>query len=121
MNEIKLSTSNSSLNYYPEERKSFLKLNDTKYHVYQNRNIFTWVGYVLKKYLSFGSWKERSLTIGDQNYKFLVHSKNLNAVDNAIKNLAAKVLNTSPQTWPQAQPTQTPTWEILENQGYQSV
>lgn len=94
MSEIKLNPSTASLNYYPEERKSFLKLNDTKYHVYQSRDIFTWIGYILKKHFSFGNWQERSIKIGDQHYKFLVSVKTANTFDTAIKDLAAKALKT---------------------------
>lgn len=73
--------------------KSYLQLNNSRYHVYEIRNIFTWIGYVLKKYFSFGHWQERSLVIGTKQHTFLVQTSNASDIDRGIKDLAAEILD----------------------------
>lgn len=100
MNVIKLSENNAYLRYWATDwshkpvNKSYLGLNGVKYHVYESRGIFTWIGYVLKKYFSCGHWQERSIIIGTKQHTFLVETNEaLVAMDKEIKKMASEMLD----------------------------
>lgn len=81
-------TSTSSLAYDQIKCKSYLQLNKSKYHVYESRNMITWIGYVLNKFFSGGFWEERTVSIDNKQCTFLVKKGDAKAIDEMIISLA---------------------------------
>lgn len=89
------------LNYLTGDHKSYLQfnINETheRFHVYERRNLLTCILYLIKKYLSLGQWKERSVNIDNKQRVFLVKTSSLNEIDRKLTEIAKGTVNRTPR------------------------